>query len=210
MSTVLDNLKAALRSVAPNLSEPDAATWVDALAPPMRSAGMLTPRRAAMFLGQCAVESGRFTRLDEDLDYTAERLCEVWPSRFVLTLAEKLAHNPEQTANAVYCYRLGNGSILSGDGWTFRGGGLIQITGRDTYTRFGTSIRKTPLEAAAWVRTPPGAAVSAAWWCGANHINALADGWEVTMATHIINGGSLGLPERIAACNAALKAFGGN
>jgi putative chitinase len=212
MTNVLDHLPAAVLAVAPHMTTGDLTTWVDALTPPMRSAGMLTPRRAAMFIGQCAVESARFTELAEDLNYSAKRLLQVWPARFGLHAAEpqRFAHNPQALANLVYADRLGNGSFESGDGWTFRGGGLIQLTGRDAYTRFGSSIHKTPIEAAAWVRTPPGAATSACWFWSANHLNGLADSWELTMATHIINGSSLGLADRLEACNVALKAFGGD
>lgn len=206
----LDLLPAAIRAVAPSLSDADVQTWATALAPPMRSSGIVTARRAGMFIGQCAVESVGFAIMVEDLDYSAERLCQVWPTHFPdIAAAQACAGNPEGLANEVYAGRLGNGDPASGDGWRFRGGGLIQITGRYNYQRFADAVRQPIDQAAAWVRTPAGAAASACWYWSNNRINGWADDWKITVATRIINGSLQGIGDRIAACNAALKAFGG-
>jgi putative chitinase len=199
----------AIAAVAPNV---DAAIWTAALIAPMRSSGMTTPRRVAMFIGQCEVESA-FACLCEDLDYGEAGLCSEWPSHFVpqSTLAKACARNPERLANVVYAGRLGNGSESSGDGWMFRGRGLIQITGRTAYSKFARSVG-TPLNAAflAWCETPDGAAQSACWWwTQRGGMNALADAWDVAGVTRAVNGALGAYPARLTACSAALRAIGG-
>src|SRR5579859_5161140 len=127
----LDRLPAALAAVAPDV---DATVWARALHGYMVSSGLVTPRRAAMFLGQCAEESGGFTVLVENLEYSANGLRKEWPSHFAPTpgmpAAEDYAYQPQKIANWVYANRMGNGSAESGDGWRFRGAGIIQGTGR--------------------------------------------------------------------------------
>lgn len=199
-------MAAAVRVVAPTVN-PD--VWAGLLAGPMQAADITTPRRAAAFMGQCAEESGGFTVLSENLNYSAERLCVVWPSRFDDDNAPQYAHNPEALANYVYAGRLGNGDESSGDGWTFRGGGLIQLTGRDLYTRFGETVGQSAEDAAAFVRTPAGAIGSACWyWSIRGGLNELADEWRIIEITRRINGGLTNLSTRIQLCNAALQALG--
>jgi putative chitinase len=164
----------------------------------MQSSGITTPRRIAAFLGQIAVESFGFAVLEESLDYSAGRLCEVWPSRFPAGSPniDRCARNPVALANTVYCDRMGNGDGASGDGWTYRGRGLIQITGRANYE----ALAKADARAADpdWLTTPTGAAVSACWFWTTRKLNALADAWELTAITRAINGGTEGLEERIS------------
>ena len=98
-----------------------------------------TPKRQAAFIGQCAVESANFTRLQENLNYSAQRLTQVWPSRFPnISMAEPYANNPEKLADFVYAGRMGN--LQDGDGWKFHGRGLIQLTGRENYANCGSGI----------------------------------------------------------------------
>lgn len=171
-------LDAALKAVAPHLSDQDRAGWVAALAPALAKAAISTPRRIAAFLAQCAVESAGFRALQEDLSYSVSRLCQVWPNRFPTeAAAEDCAFHPETLANTVYADRLGNGPTSSGDGWRFRGRGLIQITGRDAYQRFAAASAM-PIELAVdFAATPAGAAQTAAWFWSTRKLNALADAW---------------------------------
>src|SRR6266478_6124926 len=115
--------------------------WTAALNAAMDRFEINTPYRAAAFLAQVAHESGELQRLVENLSYTAARLCAVWPNRFAtVDAAQPYERNPERLANYVYARRLGNGDVASGDGWKFRGRGLIQLTGRGNYRSCGTAV----------------------------------------------------------------------
>ena len=204
-----DRLEPALLAVAPNLSETERAAWLAALAEPLRRTGITSPRCVAAFLGQCAVESAGFHMLEENLSYSAARLCQVWPNRFSSPeLAEACALRPETLANRVYANRLGNGDEASGDGWRFRGRGLIQITGRSAYQRFAQAMAMTLDQAVEHAATRTGAADSAVWFWTANQLNALATSWSVDLLSRKINGGSAGAAERSRLCEAALHAIG--
>lgn len=203
------HLDRALRAVAPHLTDEQCAAWALALAEPMRKAAMTTSRSIAAFLGQCAVESAGFRALEEDLSYSASRLCQVWPTRFPSeAAAEACALRPEILANRVYAERMGNRDEASGDGWRYRGRGLIQITGRSAYQHFATAMNMTLDQAAEHAATEAGAADSAAWFWSANQLNALANSWSLDLITHKINGGTDGAAERTRLSEAALKAIG--
>ena len=194
---------------------PNPSTWASVLEAPMRSSGLITTNRAAMFIGQCAEESGGFTVLVENLDYSAERLRAVWPYHFPPIpgepSAEWYAHKPEAIANLVYANRMGNGPPSSGDGWKFRGCGIIQGTGRDYWTRFGKSVQMDPESAWNLAQTARGAAEAACWyWIDRGHLLALSDTWDVTSVTQRVNGGLLNLDRRVAACTSARDAFNGS
>ena len=123
-------LSAAIGAVAPHMPDAIIGIWTDALSAPMRSSGIVTVNRVAAALGQFSEESGGFSVMQESLNYSAQRLCVVWPNRFPnLVAAAPYANNPEALANLVYAGRMGNGDAASGDGWRFRGEGLIQLTG---------------------------------------------------------------------------------
>jgi putative chitinase len=202
-------LDPAVRAVAPHLSDIERAAWITALAGPLLKAGITAPRCIAAFLGQCAVESGGFRCLEEDLNYSAARLCEVWPSRFpTLEEAEACALQPQVLANRVYANRMGNGDEASGDGWLFRGRGLIQITGRASYQRFAAAMNISLEQAVTCAASPAGAAASAAWFWTANQLNGLAMTWSLDLLTQKINGGLSGAAERSRLCAAALLAIG--
>lgn len=202
-------LAPALRAVAPHLTDDECTAWASTLAEPLLTAGITTPRCIAAFLGQCAVESDGFQSMEEDLNYSAARLCQVWPSRFPdAEAAEACALQPEALANRVYANRMGNGDEASGDGWLFRGRGLIQITGRSAYQRFAQAMNM-PLDLAVeHAATQAGAADSAAWFWSENHLNALATTWSVDLITRKINGGMTGAAERSRLCEAALQVIG--
>ena len=205
----VSRLGPALRAVAPHLTDDEHAAWTMVLAEPLRKAGILSPRCVAAFLGQCAVESGGFREMEEDLSYSAARLCQVWPSRFPNTdAAEACALQPEVLANRVYANRMGNGDDGSGDGWRFRGRGLIQITGRSAYAKFALAMKMTLDEAVEHAATRAGAADSAVWFWSVNQLNALARTWSLDQITRKINGGMTGSTERTRLCEAALSAIG--
>lgn len=207
----VDYLPAVLAAIAPRegTTRIPRATWVAALAAPMRAAGLTTARRCAMFMGQCAEESGGFTALVENLNYSAARLVEVWPARFTASSAALFSRRPAAIANYVYANRQGNGDEVSGDGWRFRGGGLVQLTGRNAWTRFGATVGRRPEDAWTWAQTPDGAAASACWyWLDRGRLLDLSDHWQITECTRRINGGLTNLQTRITLCNAALRAIG--
>ena len=205
---LLSVLPQAIKLVAPRLPPTDIAAWAAALAGPMAKAEMNTPKRCAAFLGQLAEESAEFTATRENLNYSAQRLMQVWPSRFPnLTIANQYAHNPEALANFVYANRLGNGNTASGDGWKFRGGGPIQLTGRSTLAAFGKTVGKTAEDAADYVATPQGGAASACWFWTTRNINPLADDWDIEGITKKVNGGLTNLDQRTDFSEAELKEF---
>lgn len=209
MSDILPLLPAALRAVTPTWPDCPVPDWVAALTEPMRSSGLTTPRRVAAFLGQVSHESTGFRVLEENLHYSAERLCQVWPMRFVIPTsaqARACSMNPEALANTVYSGRLGN--VNNGDGWKFHGRGLIQLTGRDNYQKFATAIGRPIDDMPAYLLTKEGAAMSALWFWSRAGLSAMADTWELTRITRAVNGGSEGLANRIALSNAALVALG--
>ena len=127
----------------------NANKWLPALSQAMQEFRINTPRRVAAFLANVGVESGSLSRQTESLNYSAERMAAVWPSRYSIPnskppkpneLAAKLARKPEALANNVYANRMGNGPESSGDGYKFRGRSLIQITGRENYTKVGKQL----------------------------------------------------------------------
>ena len=166
-----------------------------------------TALRQAAFIGQCAHESGNFKTLEENLHYKAESLMKVWPSRFPsLEVANQFANNPEKIANKVYAGRMGNNE--EGDGWAFHGRGLVQLTGRDSYTRCGESLGMDLISNPELLLQPKGAALSAGWFWSKHGLNELADAQDYETMTKRINGGTLGLDDRIVKINKALEVLG--
>ena len=166
-----------------------------------------TSKRQAAFIGQCAVESANFTRLQENLNYSAQRLTQVWPSRFPnISMAEPYANNPEKLADFVYAGRMGN--LQDGDGWKFHGRGLIQLTGRENYANCGSGVGVDLIDNPDLLLTPKYAVLSAGWFWNKKSLNALADTQEYGVMTRRINGGLTGLDERIAKITKALQVLG--
>lgn len=144
-----------------------------------------------MFLAQTAHESQSFNVLRESMNYTAQRLMAVWPKRFQsLSFAQRYANNPVALANYVYAGRLGNGTESSGDGWNFRGGGLIQVTGRGNYRKLGPEFEANPR----LIEEKQLAADSAVRFWVSNRLDAVAD--DIEQCTQRINGGRNGIEER--------------
>ena len=166
-----------------------------------------TPERISMFLAQVGVESAGLTATKENLNYKPATLAKLWPSHFRDVDVNDYAHNPEKIANRVYADRMGNGDEDSGDGYKYRGRGLIQLTGHDNYKHFADSLGMGLDEAVSYLETPEGAAMSAAWFWNSRKLNAVADAGDVVHATKLINGGTIGLEERTALYEEALKVF---
>ncbi len=163
------------------------------------SFGVVTPLRTAHFLAQVFHESACLRRTEENLNYSSEGLVRTWPSRFSFAEAKVYAHRPEKIANRVYADRMGNGNEASGDGFRFRGRGLIMITGRDNYQAYadcelcnGNPVRNPWLLAKA-----PGSIKSALFFWQRNGCNQLADRDNAVAITRRINGSTLGLKKRL-------------
>jgi putative chitinase len=184
--------------------------WYKALCMILPEYGINTPARVAAFVAQCAHESGNFRLLKENLNYRAESLMKVWPSRFPnIEIARQYAMQPEKIANKVYSSRMGNGDEASGDGWAYAGKGLIQLTGKDNYSWFAASI-ETPLEQIPeYLQTFEGSVQSACWFWEVNNLNQWADAGDILTLTKRINGGVIGLEDRKKHYAHALHVLGG-
>ena len=182
--------------------------WCDALNKILPDYDITTVNRVAAFLGETYVESAGYTALHENLNYTAQSLCRVWPSHFSADIADQYAHNPERIANRAYAGRMGNGDEASGDGYRYCGRGLIQLTGKNNYQMFADSIQ-TPVEQIPdYLNTFEGAIQSACWFWENHNLNAAADSGDITHMTKIINGGTLGLADRTERYQHALQVLG--
>lgn len=172
--------------------------WHESLNKILPDYAINTEKRIAAFLAQTAHESNNYTTLAENLNYSAKRLMEVWPKRFYSTqLANKYAHNPEKLSNFTYANRLGNGPESSGDGYRYRGRGLIQLTGKSNYELFGTSINLSLEETIDYLETFDGAVHSACWFWDTNDLNKYSDKGDIKNQTLKIAGGYTGLDDRI-------------
>lgn len=149
-----------------------------------------TVARLAAFIGQCAVESGNFTRLEESLYYTSvERLRRVFSGRVTSdAMALNLLRKPKELANTVYADRLGNGDAASGDGWRYRGRGLIQLTGKNNYASAAAATKRPYEESPDLVAQAGDAAVTAGWYWQTTGCNQLADMWDIDAITRRVNG----------------------
>lgn len=171
-----------------------------------------TPQRIAAFIAQCSHESAGFTALVENLNYRWQSLRKVFPKYFPNdAIAQDYAGRPnkqEAIANRIYASRMGNGDEASGDGFRFRGRGLIQLTGRHNYTWFAASLEISPEEATEYLTTFEGAAQSACWFWETNKLNQWADKGDILTLTKRINGGTIGLDDRIKHYEHALHVIG--
>lgn len=195
---------AQLAAIAPHC---DATILAPALSAAAAERDISTPLRMAAWLGQLVVESGGMKVFTENLSYSAERLCQVWPSRFpTLASAEPFAHNPDALAVRVYSGRLGN--VTSDDAARFVGRGMIQLTGRANYRRYGKELSLDLIGRPALAAEPvPAARIAAAFW-SIHGLNILADEDNIEAITRAINGGLTGLAERKAAVAKAKGIFG--
>lgn len=186
--------------------------WHNALSQLLPDYEINTPQRVAAFIAQCSHESAGFTALRENLNYRWQSLRKIFPKYFPTDeLAQEYANKPnkqEAIANRVYANRMGNGPESSGDGWRFCGRGLIQLTGRDNYSWFAASLGIPVEEASDYLQTFEGAAQSACWFWETNGLNRWADAGDILTLTKRINGGTIGLDDRIKHYNHALHVLG--
>jgi putative chitinase len=183
--------------------------WHKALSQLLPDYEINTPQRIAAFIAQCAHESGGFVFLTENLNYKAESLVKLFGKYFSdINTAKAYERKPEKIANRIYANRMGNGDEASGDGYKYRGRGLIQLTGKTNYTWFAASLEITPEEAAEYTQTFEGAAQSACWFWETNKINAFADKGDILGMTKKINGGTIGLEDRKKHYEHALHVLG--
>jgi len=180
--------------------------WYQALVNNLPQYEINTVERVAAFIAQCAHESGGFRRLKENLNYKWESLRRVFPKYFPTDdLAKEYAHKQEQIANRIYGSRMGNGDESSGDGFRYCGRGLIQLTGKNNYTKFAESIGLAVEEVPTLLETYDGAVKSACWFWNSNNLNQWADAGDILTMTKRINGGTIGLEDRIKHYNHALE-----
>lgn len=192
-----------------------ANTWAKPLAEACALFDITTPARIAAFLAQIGHESMGLTRTVENLNYRAERLLAVWPKRFDEATAAQFANQPQRIANRAYGDRLGNGPEASGEGWKYRGRGLIQVTGKANYEAVRDLLREERRDAPDFVADPDAlaeprwAALSAAAWWADRELNELADDYAFTQITQRINGGQNGAVDRKERYDRARKALVG-
>ncbi len=189
--------KAALRTIFPRAPEIDLDAFIASGIEALKDAGILEmANRLQYFLAQLGHESNGLTHKEENLNYSAQRMTEIWPSRFpTLESAKPYAFNPEKLANKVYGGRMGN--TEPGDGYRYRGRGYIQLTGRETYREIG-KIAGLDLEGQPELASKPENAVriACAFWTW-KKINKQCDAGDFTGVTQRINGGTNGLSDRL-------------
>ena len=179
--------------------------WVDALNETFNRFGINSKNQQAAFIGQCGHECGNFKILEENLNYRAATLMKLWPKRFpTLEVANQYGGNPKKIANMVYSSRMGNRDESSGDGYRFRGRGCIQLTGHANYFHAGKALGYDFVMEPDLVATPKFAALTAGWFWSTHGCNELADRGDWTALTKKINGGVIGLADRVKHTNEAL------
>jgi putative chitinase len=186
--------------------------WYHALEQALPDYDINTPQRVAAFIAQCAHESGGFKALKENLNYKAVTLRKIFPKYFpddaTANYYASLPNKQEAIANKVYGGRMGNGPEASGDGFRYCGRGLIQLTGKNNYQNFADSI-ETPVEdIPEFLGTFEGAVQSACWFWESNNLNQWADKGDILTLTKRINGGTIGLEDRIKHYDHALHVLG--
>lgn len=192
-----------LKAAAPEKTEAELAPWVEPIRAACQKYEINTIRRIAAFLTTLAHEGGFKVGRRENMNYSASRMAEVWPSRFAgpNALARALDRKPELIANHVYANRMGNGPPESGDGWRYRGNGPIQLTGKANHRAFADSIGMSVEDASDYIATLEGGIEAAAWFWEENDVNRLADTPGVADETKRINGGTIGLADRMERFN---------
>ncbi len=187
-----------LLEIMPNADEDDVEQFVLFFNKHSDDFGITNGLRAAHFISQVAVESGELKYTAENLNYSAKGLLNTFPKYFNAERAAEYARNPQRIASRVYANRMGNKNEASGDGWKFRGRGLIQLTGRNNYAAYCNSglCNGNLMAHPEWLEKYPGALKSAMYFWMANGLNELADKDDVVAVTKRVNGGRNGLAAR--------------
>ena len=190
----------------------EAEDWYDAMCEILPLWEMNTPERVAMFIAQCGHESNNFKVLSENLNYSAKALDSLFGKYFKRAGrdAQEYHRQPRKIANVIYAGRMDNGATDTDDGWRFRGGGILQLTGRYNYTEFAKAMEMPPEDAVDYVRTKKGALDSACWFWDTNNLNKYCDAKDVKGATKRINGGYIGLEDREKHYKHAMEVLGGH
>ena len=189
--------------------------WVDALNETFQRFDISTPARQASFIGQCGHECANFKVLEENLNYRAATLLKLFalkPNRkwgFTPEEATAYEKQPSRIANRIYGNRMGNRDEASGDGYRFRGRGCIQLTGHANYFHAGQACGEDFVMQPDLVATPKYAAMTAGWFWNTHKLNQFADRQDFTLMTKKINGGTIGLDDRIKHINHALDILNG-
>ena len=172
--------------------------WYESMVEALPQYGITSIPRVAAFIAQCAHESGGFSTLEENLNYKAATLTKIWPQRYPADVAKQYAGKPELIANKSYGGRMGNGPESSGDGWKFRGRGLLQLTGKDNYRNCSKFMfqDETLLDNPDILLDAYYAIHSACWFWHKNSLNQYADSGDFVTMTKKINGGTIGLEDR--------------
>ena len=200
--------KEKLAEALPDVRKKEIDAFYEDLVEVMEFYEINTPRRMAAFLAQCAHESGNFRTVRENLNYSADGLKKIFPKYFRDRDPQDYHRQPEKIANVVYSGRMGNGDEASGDGWRYCGRGLIQLTGKTNYKTCSDWLEVDFMDETEWLETPEGASWSAGWFWDSRDLNALADKGDIKMITKRINGGFIGLEDRIEHYETALEALG--
>lgn len=186
--------------------------WYNALVAILPEYDIETPLRVAAFLAQCAHESGNFRFIKENLNYKWQSLRKVFPKYFpddvIAQQYANMTNRQEAIANRIYANRMGNGPEESGDGYRYCGRGLIQLTGKANYTNYAMSLEIDVEEAVEHLKTFEGCVQSAAWFWDENKLNQFADKKDIVTLSKRINGGTIGLEDRIKHYNHALHVLG--
>jgi putative chitinase len=189
--------------------------WADALNATFQRFGILTPRQQAAFIGQCGHESANFKVLEENLNYRAATLLKLFPRTerrqwgFTPEEAASYERRPKKIANRIYANRMSNRDEDSGDGYRFRGRGCIQLTGTANYHHAGKALGVDFIMEPDLVATPQYAALTAGWFWDTQKLNAIAESGNHLALTKKINGGTIGLDDRIKHTNYALDVLSG-
>jgi len=182
--------------------------WYEAVCDALPQYHISDVARVAAFIAQCSHESAGFTALSENLNYSADGLRKIFPKYFPSAeMAQAYHRQPEKIANRVYSSRMGNGDEASGEGYKFRGRGLIQLTGKSNYSRCSQFLFEddTLIRMPDVLTQPYYALHSACWFWHANKLNEQADAQDIRTMTKKINGGFIGLEDRIKHYNHALE-----
>jgi len=171
------------------------AEWAEPLMATFTKFGMVSPKEQAAFIGQCSHESNHFRVLEENLNYRADTLQKLFGHKFKPGEVELYARQPVKIANRIYANRMGNRDEASGDGYRFRGRGVVQLTGHDNYWHCGQALGQDFVMNPDLVATPMFAALSAGWFWSTHGCGKLIDNQEQLCKR--INGGLIGLDDRI-------------
>lgn len=190
-------------------------TLADAFNETFERFGILTPLQQASWIGQCGHECGNFKIMEENLNYRAATLLKLFPKTpkrtwgFTPEEAAAYEKQPKRIANRIYSNRMGNRDEASGDGWRFRGSGFLQLTGHSNFYHAGKALGVDFVMEPELVRTPKYAAQTAGWFWQTHKLNQHADSRDFVTMTKRINGGTIGLDDRIKHINQALAVLGG-